>query len=76
MRKKKSYYRLRQMWNSRYRWTNHDLRKTQIPQSLHPPPVSHIKQGNNTNGMLFCTRPVLYTTAGPSVCQVHTGVRR
>ena len=26
--------------DSRCRWTNHDLRKTQIPQSVHPPPVS------------------------------------
>ena len=39
MRKKRSYYRLQKMRNSRYRWTNHDPRKTQIPQSLHPPPL-------------------------------------
>ena len=27
------------MQNSRYRWANHDLRKAQIPQSLHHPPL-------------------------------------
>ena len=40
MRKKRSYYHLWKMRNSRYRWTNPDLLKTQIPQSLHPPLVS------------------------------------
>ena len=40
MQKKRSYYRPRKLRNSLYRWTNHDLRKTQILQSLHPPPVS------------------------------------
>ena len=40
MRKKRSHYHLWKMRNSRCRWTNRDLPKTQIAQYLHPPLVS------------------------------------
>ena len=65
MRKKRGYYRLRKMRNSHCRWTNHDLRKTQIPQSLHPPMVSipnHSGQERLQRKMHPHCQPTAYAT--------------